>query len=279
MGLSIEPLRPRPARGGLFRPGKYLEVARITLRSQFAYIWDTVVGLAFMLVIMFIFGNLWRATYQGQDAVSGYTLRQVLWYLVFTETLVLSAPQLHTRVDAEVKSGDVAYRLSKPFHFLGFHYAGFLAEAAVRAVLCLLLGGAVAWLMVGPPPVPAPAVLPVALAYAMSQSVQFCLAAGVGLLAFWIEDTAGVMLLVDRVKWILGGLLIPMELLPEGLARFARWLPFQDLLYGPARLFVAFDAGAFGTLALRLLLWGGLGLAGVLLLYHLGTRRLEVNGG
>lgn len=258
---------------------KYGAVAAATLRSRFAYLGEVVAGFLFMVAVMIAFAILWRATFAGQQAIDGYTLPEMIWYLVATEALVMGAPRVHLRIDADVKSGDLAYWLSRPLHYLGYQYAMFLAEALVGMAVCFALGGAVAAVAVGGFTFRwegAPAVL---AAVILSQTVHFLVSAAIGLSAFWLEDVRGLYLLVDRTRWILGGLLIPMEVLPDGLRAVARHLPFQYLLAGPATLLVHFSWGGFWDLAGRLLLW--LAAAGALVawIWHRAERRVAVHGG
>jgi ABC-2 type transport system permease protein len=60
----------------------------------------------------------------------------------------------------------------------------------------------------------------------------------IGLAAFWLEDTTGLLLIYSRVTMILGGMLIPLELFPARLQPILRALPFAGIVYGPARMFV-----------------------------------------
>src|SRR6266566_5406607 len=85
-------------------------------------------------------------------------------YLVATETIALSLPQLTRQIDQEVRSGQLAYLLGRPCNYVLYHFAQYLGErlirlgmnAAVGAVLALLIvrlphftwTGVVAWPLV-----------------------------------------------------------------------------------------------------------------------------------
>ena len=47
------------------------------------------------------------------SSLGGLTYQQMIWYLVMTETIALATAMM--LIDQEVKNGDVAYRLSKPW--------------------------------------------------------------------------------------------------------------------------------------------------------------------
>jgi ABC-2 type transport system permease protein len=117
------------------------------------------------------------------------------------------------------------------------------------------------------------------LVYLVTASLNFVFTAPIGLAAFWMEDVAGLFFILDRLKWILGGLLLPIEVYPGKMRAIAEALPFQHMIAGPARLFVKFAWPDFARLMQSQVLWlviFGAICAGV---YRLGVRRVDVNGG
>lgn len=260
---------------------KYLEVLRITVRSHTVYVYDIAFNSLFMAVVMFAFLQLWRATYggTGQRMLGGFAFSDMVWYLVMTETIVMSMPALASRIDQEIKTGDIAYSLARPYSYLGFHYAAFLGEAAVRMPVNYLVGASVAWLGTRTFPVPGWHLLGQALAIWLGVTLFFLNRLVMGLIAFWTEETSGFQLIYDRAMWILGGLLLPVELFPGPLRGVAEVLPFRYAINGPARLFVRFDVRYF----LELLEYQGVWLAvlglAAHLLYRAGMRRVTLNGG
>jgi ABC-type uncharacterized transport system permease subunit len=83
----------------------------------------------------------------------------------------------------------------------------------------------------------------------------------------------------DRLKWLLGGFLMPITLFPDWLLKIVEWLPFSLMIFRPASLAVKFDWSTWADLSIRqlgLILVMGLLAQG---LYRMGVRRLDVNGG
>jgi ABC-2 type transport system permease protein len=101
----------------------------------------------------------------------------------------------------------------------------------------------------------------------------------IGLLAFVTEDVQSFRLIYQKFVFILGGLMIPLDFLPDWLHNIARVLPFNLTTYAPAKLFVAFSWQQFGQIILLQLFW--LAILGGLLYrqYRWATQRLAVNGG
>lgn len=263
-------------------PRKYVEVARVTARSQAAYLGSEALGASGALVILFIYAQLWRTTYSvaGQGGlIAGYSEAELLWYLAAAEAIVLSLPPIHAVIEAEVRHGDVAIRLGQPYSYLLFHYSAFVGLGLLRFAVTLAVGGALIWVLVGPPPQAlsgAPALLAL---LASTQALHFCYGASIGLAAFWVEDVSGLFFLFDRLKWLLGGFLLPIELYPAAIRPLVDALPFRHMIAGPARLFVKFEWAAAAELALSQALW--LGILGLLCraLYRAGVRRVDVHGG
>ncbi|HMQ31795.1 MAG TPA: ABC-2 family transporter protein [Chloroflexaceae bacterium] len=259
---------------------KYWAIFTIQLQSAAAYPLDLAARSLSIVMFMVVFFGLWRSTYaaQGATSIAGLTLRDTLWYLMLAETVVLSRPRLAQQIAAQVKDGSIAYLLNKPYSFLLYQAAAGLGDSALRLVFNAAAGGAVVWLLVGPPP--ALWGLPLVLvAVAMGWLIDFCVAALLGLTAFFSEEVAAFEWIYSKVLFLLGGLLIPLDFFPEWLQGVARALPFAAAIYGPARLFVSPSLGAFAWLLAAQVGWlGGLGLV-VALAYRRGSAALAINGG
>jgi ABC-2 type transport system permease protein len=272
----------------LRRPGgitamiaKTWAVLRITIASRFAYLGELLLRTIFLVLILFIFTQLWRVTDRTQDVagITGFTIAQLIWYLAFTEAIMLSAGRYEQEVDREVRSGDIAYRLARPLPYPLYHLGAMLGERMLRFGLNLLVGIGVALIVVGPIPL-----APLSIAAALSAAllafvVDWVIAFAISLLSFWIENTDGLHLLYSRALMLLGGMLIPLDAYPAWLGAIARALPFQYLVYQPARLFVQADVSGWLHVMGMLTLLGVAGLIPMLITYHYGLRRVAAQGG
>lgn len=260
---------------------KYLAILSITAQSGLAYPLDTFARCGFMAMVIFVFAELWTTTFQlsGRALVGGFDLPRMIWYLVLTETIIMSCPRVFTKIDQEVKNGDLAYTLNRPYNYALFQYAAYLGNAALVLPINFLVGGILAYLLAGPPRVAPTAWPAIALCAVLAISLNFVVELVIGLLAFWFEDTYAFFWIYQKTVFTLGGLFLPLDLFPETLRRIAEKLPFTAIAYAPARLTASFDEGLFlNTLATQLI-WL-LILSGVAaLIYRGGARRLNVNGG
>ena len=99
---------------------KYLAAFRLSLQSQLAYPAEMWLRTIFVFIIMFIFSSLWHTTYGelGRDRLGGLSLSEMLWYLALTEIIILSRPRDSVRMDDDVRTGQLAYQLTRPYNFL-----------------------------------------------------------------------------------------------------------------------------------------------------------------
>jgi len=259
---------------------KYWAILRIQLSNNLAYPVDLLSRSISIVFFMWVFAQLWRATYAstGQQTIAGLTLHDTLWYLMLSETILLSKPRLARAIAEAVKDGSIAYVLNKPYNFLVYYASVGLGDSLVSLVFNILAGGTVVWIMVGPPPSPAgwPFVL---ITVVFAWLIDFCISAMIGLAAFITEDVAAFEWIYSKILFLLGGLLIPLDFFPAWLRTIAQATPFAYTLYGPARLFVTFDWERLGTLLFGQMLWlAVLGLA-LGLLFRRGVAWLTINGG
>jgi len=259
---------------------KYPAVTRITLKHSFAYIADFCVRTAFLIIILYIFMQLWGATYagEGEPTIAGYTFSDMVWYLIVAEAITIALPSLQAVVEQDVKSGDVAYRLTKPMNYVGYYFAWYNAEVLLRTTVNLIAGGALGLLVFGVPDFGFGWLAFLVMAFG-AFTVNFLLNMIVALCAFWVEETIGLEFIYKKLLFTAGGMLMPLDMFPLWLQDICRWLPFQAVLYFPASTVTNFDAAKLpGMLAMQ---WGWAAVlaAVVAWMYGRGVRKLHVNGG
>lgn len=260
---------------------KYGAITLTNLQNQLAYVWDALGRAVFIVLIMFIFVQLWSAAFEAKDAaeIAGLTLADTIWYFLIAEVIELGKFRHDQRISEEVKDGSIAYTLNRPYNYLSYHFCNGMGEAVVKMALIFLLGLPIVLWYAGAPSISWPAVPAVLIVIFLAMVLDFCMASSIGLLAFVTEDTFSFRLIYQKLMFILGGLLIPLDFLPEWLQRIARLLPFSQVTYAPAKLFVAFDAQLFWETVGLQLFWILITGLVLFLQYRWATRRLVVNGG
>ncbi|PLT46428.1 ABC-2 family transporter protein [Paenibacillus sp. FSL W8-1187] len=259
---------------------KYAAVVRITLKQQTAYRMDFLMRSLFLLLILYVFMQLWSAAYSGQGEgaeIAGFRLKDIIWYLVLTEAFTMAFPQLCTRIEEEVKSGGIAVRLLTPISYAGYQYASYLGEAALRFVVNLACGSLIGWMLVGPPELGA-GWSSIAVLGLGSFTLAFLLNLSIALCSFWVEETRGLEFILQKLQFTVGGMLIPLDLMPHWLQQVCAWLPFQAVLYFPAKSAVS-GGEELGAYVAQQLGWIAVMAALCAWIYSRGIRRLNANGG
>jgi ABC-2 type transport system permease protein len=260
---------------------KYLAITTINLQNQLAYVWDAAGRAFFIVIIMFIFVQLWSAVYETKGAaeIAGLSLTATIWYFLLAEMIELGKSRHDQQISGEVKNGSIAYALVRPYNYLVYHFFNGLGDTLVKMALILLLGMPVVVFNVGWPGIDVRTLPAVAVVVALALVLDFVMASSIGLLAFVTEDTFSFRLIYQKLIFILGGLLIPLDFLPDWLQRIARLLPFAYTTYAPARLFVAFERPLFVQMLAMQLVWIGITVTLLTLQYRWAVRRLSINGG
>ena len=259
---------------------KYTWIGLTAARSNLAYAGEVAARTLFLVVILFIFLQLWKATYAetGAERLGGLTLVEMLWYLAATECMALSTPRVAWEVDQDVRTGALAVQLIRPLSYPLYRLWVSLGERAVRYAMSAVVASAVALALVGTIGVSAAGLGVFVAALPLAFVLDFLAYFLIGLGAFWLEDTTGLTLIYSRVTMILGGMLLPLELFPDALQPIAHALPFALVMYGPARLFVRpdarFMAELIGKQAAAILVLAG----AVFLVHRAAMRRLFANG-
>jgi ABC-2 type transport system permease protein len=260
---------------------KYASIMFINFQNQLAYIWDVMGRAFFIVIILYIFVQLWSMVYasQGTHAIAGLTLSATIWYFLAAEMIELGKFRHDVRISAEVKDGSIAYALTRPYNYLVYHFFNGLGESVVRMALIFAFGLPIALIYGGAPQIQWDTLPLVLVVFVLALVLDFIMASSIGLLAFVTEDTASFRLIYQKTIFILGGLLLPIDFLPDWLQGPARILPFSQVTYAPAKLLVAFDmAQCLHVLALQCFWIAVLGF-GLRLQYGWAVRRLAVNGG
>src|SRR5438132_10532277 len=200
-------------------------------------------------------------------------------YLVATETIALSLPPLTRQIDQEVRSGQLAYLLGRPCNYVLYHFAQYLGERLVRLVTNIPVAATLALVFVGVPNFTWMGVVAWPLVVLLAVSIDFVVYFSIGLLAFWTEETTPFFLIVNRLALVLGGVLAPLEVLPQPIRAISQVLPFSAVLYGPARTLVHFQWAHFGWLLFQQGITLAIGSLVLLAIYWAATRRVNINGG
>jgi ABC-2 type transport system permease protein len=235
------------------------------------------VSFGFYAIVASVLATLWRsAAHANGGVIAGYTARDLTWYVMAAEAVTIALnPRLIEVIGDDIASGAIATELLRPASVMGVRVATEFGRCLPRLLVCLVAGAVLAWVTGGPPEGAAAValVLPaVVLAVACNLVAQHAFAAA----AFWIRDARSTWFLYQKLVFVLGGMLIPLQLLPDWLHAATQWLPFLAMAYVPARL----ASGHFEPWLLAVqAFWLGVLWLLARAAFAAGERRLQVVGG
>ena len=260
---------------------RYGWIGYTAARSNMAYRGEVLFRSSFLAVILYIFMRLWTVVYaeSKNGRIAGMTLPQMLWYLVITEAVFMSAPRIWAEVDQDVRTGRLAVQLIRPLSYTAGHLSRAMGERVVRFAINLIIGSIVALFLVGPIPMSVRGLAMFAVVLPVAFVLDFFGMFLVGLSAFWLESAAGIALIYSRSVMLFGGMFLPLEVYPDALQPVLRILPFASMVSAPGRMFVnpslALLKESLITQGVAVVAYAGL----VSTVQFIAFRRLFSNGG
>lgn len=265
---------------------KYHAIYSISLSETFVYVADFLGKSIFFFVIISIFSLLWKTIYQGSSSasatgmISGFTQSKMIWYLIFSEILMLSGSNFYSEVSEDVKTGNISYLLNKPYHYVWYQFANNLGKSSIYLVRNLIVGLLIGLVLVGPLDGFKLYNLPVILLFLLSGLIlDFFINFTLALSAFWVEENIPFRWIYQKLVFVLGGMLLPLDLLPEPIRNISSYLPFAFVSYAPAKLAVAFNEENLLYAFIGQGTYIGIVVLIAFGLYRKGASILNVNGG
>lgn len=213
-----------------------------------------------VLVFFFIRYNLWASIYslEGITTLQGYDFASMLAYQVWVMIIGFLGQGYNGRNLAEdIRLGRISSYLLYPFSFWRFHAGNFIAFQAIQILVSAVTLAAV--VAQGWVPLQSTSQFQALLSGAL-----FTLGVGffwfqmnyiIGILAFWLEETWVLRVMVLTVSQFFSGAFMPLEIFPLWLQRALVYTPFPYLTHVPVKLFMGTYTGSLGFAVVSLLFW------------------------
>lgn len=258
---------------------KYSTAGLVSMRSRLAYPAAFAGSLLTYGLFVFVFSRIWATIYAGRAEIAGYDRAMMVWYFIVAEISVFGFGRFYYSLSEDMKSGQVAYLLARPYGFTAYHFSQALGPALADCLVLAAEGALLGRILAGPFPVASiPQAAALVLSLLLAGSLQFFLQFSIAMTAFWIEENAAIFWIFQKLALVVGTFL-PLEFLPGAVAAAAKWTPFPYLSWASARIAVAWDPGE----GLRLLALQAAWTAAAALLcrgvFEAGRGKITVNGG
>lgn len=254
-----------------------VEALRGSAQRSLADTGGMVVSIAFYVVIVGTLTGLWRVAVAANGGdLAGYGAVALTWYIVTSEAAIVAVNARHIEdIGNDIAQGGIAVELLRPASVLGIRVANEVGRGLPKVFALFAAGAVLSTIVAGGPPRPVTLVL-VAPSLVLAITANLLAQHTVAAIAFWIRDAGSVWFLYLKLVFITGGMIIPLELLPDGVQRAAMLMPFRAMAYAPARL----ASGRWEPmLFVEQLVWIGILGVAATAAFSAGERRLQVVGG
>ncbi len=261
---------------------KYIYIFKSEIMTNLQYIFDILVGFISYCIMIFIFLNLWKYIYSDtSELINGYSMSQMIWYVIITELLWMSlgGRQLSKKICNDVRSGNIAYNINKPYNYVGYILFSHMGLFIIKFVLLAILGMVLGLIFLGSfPKISIISIILVFVSCLLATIINILLITSIALISFYIEDANPFFWLYSKMILILGTI-FPIEFFPVFLQPIFKYSPIYVVSYGPAKLFVDFNWNSCLEIFVLQFIYLIIGILLSNFMYKKGVRKLNVNGG
>jgi ABC-2 type transport system permease protein len=261
---------------------KYFHIARIALNDHMSHKVRQATRFMVFALQVTVMVIMWRMIYQFGYGPPEISFTNMSWYLGLAQMVLFLSPRLVSVIDEDIRSGDVAYFLTRPLPYFWVRFSEGAGSLVGMCGIYFTLGTAFIYLLAGGWPDSGVTPILVALPCLFTANLihllfQLCC----GLSAFWTHEANTVYYAYQKMFLLLGGCYMPLSLYPWFLSGdILKFLPFSAMMNGPCSLVFADHLGtAWIQLIFLQIFWCG--MAGLLAhkTYNICLRRMEINGG
>lgn len=261
---------------------KYIYIYKSELMSTLQYILNILFKLIGFIVLIFIFMNLWDYIYDDSSKiVNGYAKFQMIWYVIITEIIwgATEGRKYCKKIANDVKCGNIAYMINKPYSYIGYAISSHLGETTVKTIIAIIVGFTMGIIFLKKLPILSIySIIIVLVSGILAVLINTLFITFIGLISFIIEDSNPIFWLYSKMILILGTL-FPVEFFPGVFAQIIRYSPIYVTCYGPAKLFVDFNYENAIEILISQIIYLGIAWIMCYSLYRKGVKKLNVTGG
>ena len=261
---------------------KLLEIVKINIKTNLAYVSSAWGALIMTIFQIFVFYYIWMAIYKDDSVINGISKDQIVTYIILSRIIYTQITWgFIPKIGRKIHSGEIAMDLLKPIDFELFMYVGrigdFIAFASMTAIPVLLVCGFTLGIQ---PPQDALTVVFFTLSLFMAMTISFFVEFWIGLLTFYTNYSWGLQTFQEALVSLFSGALIPINFFPDWLRIITEILPFKEMSYSPVSIYLGLVHGphVYETLGYQLL-WVVILLFLTKFVYSLSIKKITVQGG
>lgn len=251
----------------------YLGLFKMTFKGELQYRAKALSGITTQLFWGILYVFLYTA-FMGGKIIEGFSVQQMASYVWLGQAFfVLRFVDLPKNCAQEIENGNVCYKFVRPVDLYNQWYAehiGYKLSATMLRflpiiIVSLLIPGDVGLML----PVSPLAFLLFLVALAIGATMASAISMIIVCLTFKTLSAKGTATIVNTLCGLLGGLYIPLPLMPQGVQTVLNYLPFRFITDLPFRIYI----GNVNTISA--LIFIGISLAWLVAIILLGKLMLK----
>src|SRR3989338_9563306 len=133
---------------------KYWAIAKVSYAHGKTYIFDRLSVILMVSLRLWILSQLYTIAYDqySQSSIGGLTVASTVWSLAITNCFLLSSGTRHMLLSVadDIKTGNIAYILVRPYSFLSYLYFSNVGRIISRLIPSVIISFVLCWFLVGP---------------------------------------------------------------------------------------------------------------------------------
>lgn len=260
----------------------YLEIIRMRFLMMLAYRVNYYSGIAIYAINIGAYFFVWNAIYSGKPALAGFTAAQMSTYIAVSwMARAFYFNNLDREISNEIRDGSVAIQFIRPYQYIVVKMMQGFGEGAFRLLMFSTPGMIIASLLF---PVTLPTDIGLWALFMLMLLFSFLINSQIniliGLAAFFMESSEGLMRMKRVAVDLFSGLIVPLSFFPGWAQRVLEWLPFQAITYLPSSVFTGRTAGDAAIQALGVqVIWFLVLIGPMVWLWNQARHRLFIQGG
>lgn len=217
---------------------RYWTLCKVSFQARMEYRWNTLLWMTISIVPILVGMYIWSSIFGSKNSPA--YVRYIVSYYLVAGYIGFRIADFNWEFLFNVREGRLATSLMRP---MSFPATIFWSEAGGRTwstilttpffvVIAFLLGNNFEmpnniwpWLLT-------------LVAFLISFVMNFFLTASLGLITVWQNQPEPFFYLYWGLTRTLGGMVVPLALLPLGLGNWFQWLPFAYIYSLPTRIFL-----------------------------------------
>lgn len=221
---------------------KYRSVFDISLAQEFAYRANFIMWRVRNVVQILIIYFLWDTVFDANQNLFGYDKQKMLAYIfgvLILRSIVTSVRSVD--VPGEISRGDLVNYLIKPVNYFKYWFTRDLSSKVLNLFFASL-EGTILYLLLRPQiffQTDAVLLILFLISVIFAIAIYFLLLMFFSSITFWLVEQAwGLTFLLLVFTDLLGGIVFPIDILPQTIQQVIYALPFPYLIFFPLQIYL-----------------------------------------